>query len=116
MSRRVQRVEELIKELLSKYIQIEMTDKIGIVFINAIVATSDFKEAKIYISALEQDKIDEAISFLNKKKGELHKFLKSELTMKFVPNLSFYPDNSLDKVTKLDQILGEIDMGKDHGA
>lgn len=111
MTRRVQRVEELIKELLSQYIQVTMTDKIGIVFINDVSVTSDFKEAKVYLSTLEKENETQALTELNRQKFALHRHLKDKMSLKFVPNLSFYPDSSFDKIKKVDELLGVIDYG-----
>ena len=61
-TRRVSKVEELIRMELSKLIQKHIPEDLGIVSVTRVYVTADLKTAKVFISAI----------FSDRQKGRLH--------------------------------------------
>ncbi len=118
MSRRTDRVENLIKEEISLIFLHKLHDpEYGFLTITRVKVSADLKIAKIYISILEKDKREEIL----KKVVDKTKFIRSELAsrirIKFVPELKFFLDDTLDYVEKIDSLIKKIheqDADKGH--
>jgi len=78
-----------------------------IISVSKVSVTSDLSLAKVYLSIFPQEKATELIMAiqLNNKliKHDLSQRVKQQLRK--VPNLSFYVDDSLDYIEKIDQAL-----------
>jgi len=109
MSKRIERVAELLKQELSKLIKEELPEEYGIITVNDIVPTGDFKEAKVYICCLDKSCQSEVIKQLEEKKSQFQKYLGKNLTMKFTPRLTYFIDKNQDQVDKIEKILQEIE-------
>lgn len=108
MSRRLQRVEELIKELLGKYIQENLTEKIGIIVITDVIVANDFKNAKVYVAPINTDEEKIILTTLKQHKQEMEWLLKKAMTIRYVPRLEFFLDIAREKIEKVEELLGEI--------
>ena len=112
MSKRLQRVSELIKEELSLIFLHKLRDhapELGMLTITNVRVTPDLKNAKIYISIFEKEGREEKVVRLNKLKG----FIKAELASKIrhlrhMPDIEFYLDDTLDYVEKMEEIFKKI--------
>jgi len=109
MSKRIERVAELLKQELSKLIKEELREEYGIVIVTDVVPTRDFKEAKVFISCLDKSCQEEVARALELKKPQFQQYLGKNLTMKFTPRLEFLIDKNQDKVDKIEKILQEIE-------
>jgi len=112
LSKRLQRVSELIKEELSLIFLHKLRDRVpelGMLTITNVRVTPDLKNAKIYISVFEKEGREEKLVKLNELKG----FIKSELASKIrhlrhIPDIDFYLDDTLDYVEKMEEIFKKI--------
>lgn len=110
-TRRVQKVEELIKQLLSGNLREMLLPEMGIVDITAVMATADFKSADIYLSVLVKENEDKVLKFLNQQKYELQEILGQKMKIRYSPRLNFKIDNSSKEINKIEEKLKEIDRG-----
>ena len=112
MSKRIQRVSELVKEELSLIFLHKLRDRapeLGMLTITNVRVTPDLKIARVYISIFDKEGREEKIAKLNELKG----FIKSELASKLrhlrhMPDLEFYLDDTLDYVEKMEEIFKKI--------
>lgn len=109
MSQRTERINELVRQELGRFIleEIELPPS-SLVTITNVITTPDLKVAKIYITILPDKLRGTILKLLNKKARLLHEKLKAELEMKFVPNLKFSIDEQGIFANQIDQILDEI--------
>jgi ribosome-binding factor A len=113
-SRRTMRLGSQIKEVLSMILLQEVRDPgIGFVTVTDVVVTPDLKRAKVYVSIMgsEADKtralesLQRAAKFIRRKLGE-------RLSLRFVPEVAFYLDTSIDYGERIDRLLDEINASK----
>ena len=67
------------------------------------------KMAKIYISFLENQKtIDELIRVLKDKTKLIRHYVELELKVKYIPELRFYHDDTMENAEKIDKLINLI--------
>jgi len=112
MPRRIESINELLKQELSRFIrqEIELPAN-SLVTITKVITTPDLKIAKIYITILPDKLRGTILELLNKKTRLLHEKLKEELNTKFIPNLKFLIDEQELFANQIEQILDEINKG-----
>lgn len=111
MSRRVQRVEKEIRNVVASYLLTGLKDPLmGLVSVSRVMVSGDLKNAKVYVSVMSDDNEDreENIAVLQSRAGDIQRQIHSQLRMKFCPKLKFYLDQGLDHQLKIDQILHDI--------
>ncbi|MEZ5006880.1 MAG: 30S ribosome-binding factor RbfA [Chitinophagales bacterium] len=91
----------------------EITDG-ALVTIAGVNMTPDLLVAKIYFSIYNHKNPDEVMYYIEANKGQLRKLLGNKVGkyMRRVPELSFFKDDTLDEVFKLDEILKELKKEK----
>lgn len=120
MSRRTERVQELIREELSDMLLRELRDPRldGLISITRVEVSPDLYNARIFVSVMSEtaDQAD-AIEALNAAAGFLHKELVHRLDMRRVPFLSFRLDTSIEEgaaiLAHLNQVIHEEDTRPD---
>jgi ribosome-binding factor A len=112
MSQRIERINELVRQELGRFIaeEIELPPS-GLVTITRVETTPDMKVAKIFITILPDKLRGTILELLNKKTRLLHEKLKAELNTKFIPNLKFIIDEQELFANQVEQILDEINKG-----
>ena len=71
--------------------------------------TNDLKIAKIYISFLENKKrVDELMQNLIDKKKLIRHYIGLEMELRYIPELRFYYDNTMEHAEKIDKLINKI--------
>jgi ribosome-binding factor A len=114
-SYRVDKVEKLIKEeissiLLYKYQEMEL----GFITVTNVKVSPDLRVAKIYLSVLEKERRKFVLDRLNLRNGQIRTELAHRIRLRFVPELKFFIDDTLDYVEKIEGILNEIHKQNDN--
>lgn len=107
---RVKRVETIVKQIISEMLIKELDiPKIARLSVTDVEMTTDLKIARVYFSVFgdEQDKT-EIFSSLETHKKEIRYSLGKELDLRFVPELQFYRDESMEKAARIDALIKEI--------
>ncbi len=114
---RAQRVGGQIQRILSTLIRKEIKDpRLAAVIITGIKLTRDLRIARIYYtvqSAMTAAGREAAAEGLESAKGYLKRSLAAELGLRYMPDLQFFHDDSLDYGAHIDQLLESIKS--DHG-
>ncbi len=110
MTLRTDKVASLFREeigtLLSQKYQ---ASEYGLVTVTEVHVTPDLKIAKVYVSILANDERKKAtLKQLELDKKSIRSYLGSNIRTKFTPEIHFYLDETMDRVDKIDQILGRI--------
>ncbi len=108
--KRSQRVSELIHEEISNLLINGIKDpRIGFVTLVKVELTNDLKHAKIYVSVLgNEEEKNQTIEGLMSASGFIRKELGRTLKLRYIPELRFKIDDSLDYSSKINKILSEI--------
>ncbi len=112
---RPERLEDQLHFMLSTLIQRDLRDPdLGFLTLTAVRLTPDRSLAKVYFTAMgTEGRSDEAQTALARKAlGRAAGFLRSaiapRLHMKRIPELTFFPDTTLEQGNKMDAIFHEI--------
>ena len=81
----------------------------GLLTVTNVKVTNDLKIAKIYISFLENKKtVDELIRVLKNKTKLIRYYVGLELNLKYIPELRFYYDNTMQYAEKINKLINKI--------
>jgi ribosome-binding factor A len=109
MSHRIDKVENLIKEEISLIFLHKIQDPdLGFITITNVKVSPDLKIARIYISVFQKDKRDTVLNKVKSSSGFIRSELAHRIRIKFVPELKFFIDDTLDYVEKIDGIFKQI--------
>jgi len=109
MSKRIQRVNQLIKKELSQLLLREVefpTDTL--VTVTRVETSPDLREGRIFISILPEAKTARIIDFLNRKIYFLQQKINKKLKMKPLPKLKFFEERKTKEAGKIEEILEEL--------
>lgn len=108
MKHRQKRVNELLKRELSGIITREITFDDALVTINQVDVTADLKNAHVYVSVLGSGE-SKVIGQLETHRATLQAELARHVVLKYTPHLIFHLDRSIERGTRVIEILQEID-------
>jgi len=111
MSRRLERVNHLIREEISELLQRQVKDPRlgGLVTVTSVSTSPDLRHAKVYISIMgEEQEKREALEAFNTASGFLRKELGTRLRMRCNPVLSFHRDDSIEQGTHILQLIDQV--------
>ncbi len=122
MSRRVDRINGLLREEISRLLSREIKDPrlSGLLTITQVRTSSDLRNAKVYLSVLGNDEANTtALQGIQSAATFLRKQLRERLRLKYVPFLTFEIDDSMetsDHIFRLmDQARQESDLNYSSG-
>ena len=109
MKNRPARVRELIQRELGALIMREMNFT-QLVTIQAVDLTADFKHCHVHVGVLgtERQQLD-AIHALAERRPQLQHELSKRVILKYTPALHFHLDHSVERGTKVMEIMRQID-------
>ena len=106
---RRQRIASLISRNISDIVLFELKKPIfKLVSINQVDVSPDYQFAKVYVSHLDQRKVNEAVEELNTNKGLIRSFLAKKMDIYKVPDIIFIKDDTYEKGERIEEILKEI--------
>ena len=99
MKHRKDRLEELIKRIVSEIVFRELKDpRIGFVTITGVELSKDLAEAKIGISILgNSTEVRKSMEGIRSSSGYVQKLLGKELKIRSVPRVHFFLDKSIEE-------------------
>jgi ribosome-binding factor A len=115
---RADRVSQLIRQILAETLQKKIKDpRINTVIITGVKMSPDLKNAKIYFALSgTEDRIKQAELGFKQASGFLKRALGQELTLRYMPKLSFFYDDSFDYGSRIEELLKltKTDDGSNH--
>ena len=115
MKHRLLRVNEMLKRELSGLIAREMNFEQGLVSINQVDITSDLKNAHVFVSVLGTTGAS-VINQLEAHRAALQSALAKHVVLKYTPHLVFHLDDSIERGTRVIEIMREIDSARENKA
>ena len=104
------RVADLIKEEISKMLIRGLKDpRLDMVNVTFAKVTNDLRHAKVYFRVSKESfDLDEVIKGLNSAKTYIRRELKNAIRIKFIPELHFQYDDSLEYGDKIEKIFKRL--------
>lgn len=109
-SKRIERVNQLIKEEISRVLQRELKDpRLGFVTVTDVEATKDLRQARVYVSILgTEEQWRASLAALDSARGFIHNWLRHHLSLRVTPSLVFRPDRSMAHAAHIQELLAEL--------
>ena len=109
-SRRSQRVADLVRAEISKLLLLEAHDpEVKKVTITDVVMPPDLRSARVYFSVLggdpERELAEEALA---RASGYLRREVGRRFALRYAPDLTFYPDLSLERGARIEELLAKV--------
>jgi ribosome-binding factor A len=111
MTRRTDRVNGLLRQEISYLISHELRDPrlSGVVSITQVETSSDLRHAKVFVSVLgEKEQKDKVLRGINSAMGFVRKELKGRLSLRYVPELQFALDETLDEAEHIFRLMNSL--------
>ena len=109
-SQRPGRVQEAIRQEVSRIVQGEMKDpRIGFITITKVELTKDLRYARVYFSILGEDKDKKlALKGLNSAKGYVKGLLADRIKLRYMPDIVFAIDESMEHTKHIYGIIERL--------
>lgn len=103
MGHRLLRVNEALKEVISRVIAGELTDpRLGFVTVTSVKTSPDLRHAQVYVSVLgNSTQHESSLEALRAAHGFIQGHLSDELRLKRTPQLVFIYDDTTDKAMRI---------------
>ncbi len=108
MKHRLLRVNEIVKRELSMIITRDMRFPDLLVTVNAVDVTPDLRNAHVFVSVLGKGSHKGVIAELDENRTILQAELSKNVVLKYTPHLVFHLDESIERGSRVFQILEEI--------
>lgn len=107
---RLERVEDLLKEELSELILRGVKDpRVGFVTITGVRVSADLRHARVYVVTHETGEEQErTLEGLQSARGYLRGALGRRVRLKYIPDLSFSIDETLEQGFRIHEILKSL--------
>jgi ribosome-binding factor A len=108
---RMRRVDEAMRAVLSDAIAKDLKDpRVGFVTVTGVKTSPDLRHARVYVSVLGDEPTRTAsLDGLRSAHGYLQGVIASQLTLKHTPALTFAYDDSVDRGTRITELLASED-------
>lgn len=118
--RRVARVEREVQSVISTFIISRLQRELpGLITVARVQIPADLRQARVYVSLLQTNVEDlqnatqgkvlaEAVKILQSWAPEIQDEIGNKLNMKYLPKLTFFADESTEKILKVEKIISEI--------
>ena len=112
-SNRIGRINEEIQRELAALIPTVKDPRVtGMISVTAVEATPDLKYAKIYVSVLDKANEAQVLKGLKSAGGYLRRELGRTLNLRNTPDLTFVPDDSIDRGAHILAMLRDPEIVK----
>ncbi len=110
MNQRGKRVSELIHREIGAIIQFEMRDpRVKAITVTSVKLADDLGYAKVYFAFGGDPKdIKEIAKTLNNAQGFFRTKISERIEMKYVPQLKFYFDETMDHIHHMEELFNQI--------
>lgn len=112
MNRRIQRLNSLLKQVISEVIRGEVKNPHipELITITHVDITKDLRHAKVYVSVIgEETAKQKAVEALQSAAGFIAVCASKEVGIRYFPELTFVLDDTLDQQIHIEQLMNKIE-------
>ena len=111
MAHRIERVNSLIRQEISQLLQRQVKDpRLGnFIAVTEVSTSADLKQAKVFISYIgSEEEKQETLNVLASASGFFRRELARRLKLRYIPELSFHWDDSIERGDHLLQLIDGV--------
>lgn len=116
-SKRQQQFSKLIQKEVSRILQQEHSGNfVGkLITVTDVEMSPDLGLARLYISIFPVNATDESLEFINSVKSRIRGSLGRAIgkDVRVIPELAFFNDSTAESASRMDKILGSLEIPKD---
>lgn len=114
MSQRTERVDQLLREEISRIVREEVADpRVGFATITNVETTPDLRHARVWVSVIGQPaQRTETVAALGRAMPYVRHELGKTLRIKRIPDLHVQLDDTAERGTRVLQLLNELEAGE----
>lgn len=111
--RRKVRVEKEVQEIVSRFIIEQLrSDLPGLITVTRVQMPADFRAAQIFVTYFApkttEEKVPDVAKVLNSWAKDIQDEIAHVLKMRYCPKLTFFNDETTEKILKIEKILSDI--------
>jgi ribosome-binding factor A len=108
--KRLDRVNQLIKEEISTLLQRELKDpRLGFVTVTEVETSKDLRSAKVFVSVLgDEHQWMSSLAALASARGFVRNWLRQHLDLRITPEIDFRADRSMEHAAKIQSLLKQV--------
>ena len=111
--RRKVRVEKEVQEIVSRFIIEQLrSDLPGLITVTRVQMPADFRAAQIFVTYIApkttEEKVPDVAKVLNSWAKDIQDEIAHVLKMRYCPKLTFFNDETTEKILKIEKILSDI--------
>jgi ribosome-binding factor A len=108
--KRLDRVNQLIKEEISTLLQRELKDpRLGFVTVTEVETSKDLRSAKVFVSVLgDERQWMSSLAALASARGFVRNWLRQHLDLRITPEIDFRADRSMEHAAKIQSLLKQV--------
>lgn len=108
-SPRTRKLNETVKEALAATLVEDIEDpRLALVTITSVVVSPDLRHARVYFTAHgDAERYEAALAGLESAKRRIRSGLAQRVSMKYLPELSFFVDSSVDEGMRISRAIRE---------
>ena len=108
--KRLDRVNQLIKEEISTLLQRELKDpRLGFVTVTDVETSKDLRVAKVFVSVLGDERQWAAsLTALASARGFVRNWLRQHLDLRVTPEVDFRADHSMEHAARIQALLKHV--------
>ena len=108
MANKEERIAGIIRKSITEIITMELKNPhLGFVTIPEVKVSKDFSYAKVYVSFMFEDQIEDGMKVLEKSKGFIRSGLAKRLDTRRCPELVFVLDESFKREARITELLNK---------
>lgn len=116
-TRRTVRVDELLKQEIARVLPDLKDPRVGFATVMNVRTSPDLRHARVHVSILgDEAEKQAALVALVKARGWVRSRVGEEITLKYLPELHFELDRTLERAARIDEILDHIDLPPEDAA
>ena len=108
MSTRVEKVNSLLQQEISKLLAHDFDFQGALVTVTHVEATANLIEAKAYVSVMPEEKMDFVVGVLNKGVFSVQQKINKKLFMRPIPKIMFVEDKEPKEAARVEELLEKI--------
>jgi len=106
MTDRQEKISDLLKELVAKFLLRE-NNNTSLITVTSANVSPDLKRGTIYITVLPNSKETTALEFAKRKRGEMREYIKKNMETKVIPFIDIEIDKGEKNRQRIDELLRE---------
>jgi ribosome-binding factor A len=114
MTQRTQKIDELLRQEIGQALEREVTDPgIGFVTVTNVETSPDLARARVWVSVIGSDeKRKETLAALRRAMPFIRHGLAAKIRLRRIPELDVQLDDSIERGSRVLQILNELEAGQ----